>query len=222
MMDNDIDELALALTFRSRSRGIQELFDAEKPQPVSVVISCIRMQNCILSDLGLARKNCIRMQFFFRSESEQPLGTYRGAPTIDFQAEKNVVRRFYRELDQQDADLQSVLNQHTSNNYIWRGYQPFIWSPLRRAIKSIQRREDVFFAGLNEIDGFNGTWVVSMGHLMGLFDEAWLPAIIHVLRYSTSDATSRLKSVSKRNSCAHGATRPNDTQRLAFRQTTRS
>ena len=38
----------------------------------------------------------------------------------------------------------------------------------------MQRREDIFFAGLNEIDGFQSTWVVSMGHLMGLFDQSWL------------------------------------------------
>ena len=29
-------------------------------------------------------------------------------------------------------------------------------------------------AGLNETDGFRSVWVVSMGHLIGLFDEAWL------------------------------------------------
>jgi len=29
-------------------------------------------------------------------------------------------------------------------------------------------------AGKNEIDGFKSVWVVSMGHLMGLFDNEWL------------------------------------------------
>ena len=38
----------------------------------------------------------------------------------------------------------------------------------------MQRREDIFMAGANEIDGFNSVWVVSMGHLMGLFDDEWL------------------------------------------------
>jgi len=84
-------------------------------------------------------------------------------------------------LDREDADLAAALEAHTSDQYVWRGYHPFnefrnkvaetFWSPLRQAIKHLQRREDVFFAGLNEIDGFEGTWVVSMGHLMGLFDE---------------------------------------------------
>jgi hypothetical protein len=48
------------------------------------------------------------------------------------------------------------------------------WSPLLTSLTSLQRREDIFFAGLNEIDGFTGVWVVSMGHLMGLFDAPWL------------------------------------------------
>ncbi len=88
-------------------------------------------------------------------------------------------------MDREDADLAAALEAHTSDQYVWRGYHPFnelsrnkvaetFWSPLRQAIKHLQRREDVFFAGLNEIDGFEGTWVVSMGHLMGLFDEPWL------------------------------------------------
>ncbi len=32
----------------------------------------------------------------------------------------------------------------------------------------------MFFAGRSEIDGFESVWVVSMGHLMGLFDKPWL------------------------------------------------
>lgn len=78
-----------------------------------------------------------------------------------------------------------MLQRHTGDDFVWRGYHPFneldksqlvdlFWSPLHRAITSMQRREDVFFAGLNEIDGFQSTWVVSMGHLMGLFDKPWL------------------------------------------------
>lgn len=48
------------------------------------------------------------------------------------------------------------------------------WAPLRMALSHLQRREDIFFAGRNEIDGLASTWVVSMGHLMGLFDAPWL------------------------------------------------
>ena len=42
------------------------------------------------------------------------------------------------------------------------------------AIKPLQRRPDIFIAGLNEIDGYDSIWVVEMGHLMGLFDKPWL------------------------------------------------
>ena len=69
---------------------------------------------------------------------------------------------------------------------LWRGFHPFgeltgpdavadqFWAPLRKSLTRLQRRQDIFFAGRNELDGFAGTWVVSMGHLMGLFDRPWL------------------------------------------------
>ena len=53
---------------------------------------------------------------------------------------------------------------------------------------SVQRREDIFFANENSLDGADGIWVVSMGHLMGLFDQPFLgiPASrkITMLRYA--------------------------------------
>jgi predicted ester cyclase len=48
------------------------------------------------------------------------------------------------------------------------------WQPFLAAFSRVQRREDIFFAGLNEIDGFVGQWTCSMGHLMGLFDAPFL------------------------------------------------
>jgi hypothetical protein len=48
------------------------------------------------------------------------------------------------------------------------------WQPLRGALTLIQRRIDVFMAGQNSIAEQGGVWVVSMGHLMGLFDQPWL------------------------------------------------
>ena len=36
----------------------------------------------------------------------------------------------------------------------------------------MQRRQDIFIAGTNEISGEE--WVMSMGHLMGLFDQDFL------------------------------------------------
>lgn len=104
-----------------------------------------------------------------------------------FQSEKRLIRDFYASLDRSDlAQLSEVLESHTAQNYLWRGFHPFneirnasdvareFWLPLRTAITNMQRRMDVFLAGRNEIDGFASTWVVSMGHLVGLFDNPWL------------------------------------------------
>lgn len=106
---------------------------------------------------------------------------------MDIQAAKTVVRSHYRTLDGAGvARIGDALTHATAPGYRWRGYHPFgviddaatvaetFWMPLRRALTHLQRREDIFFAGLNEIDGFQSTWVCSMGHLMGLFDAPWL------------------------------------------------
>ena len=111
----------------------------------------------------------------------------RGRAVTDFQAEKGLVRRFHAELDAAGPDGPgAVLGRHLSEGHVWRGSHPFhvlndaeevaaaFWMPLRRAFTALRRRDDVFFAGRNEIDGFESVWVVSMGHLVGLFDRPWL------------------------------------------------
>ena len=84
------------------------------------------------------------------------------------------------------------------NNFL--GYEPYggengvplkeacanFWIPVLRAVKNLQRREDIFIAGKNQkvcCDAKNSDdsdnisaaetdiWVMSMGHFMGLFDE---------------------------------------------------
>jgi len=104
----------------------------------------------------------------------------------DFQTEKAIVREYHAALDSSVGDYSTVLGQCTAADYLWRGYHPFgeitgaeavatrFWKPLRSALMHMQRREDVFFAGLNEMDDNASVWVVSMGHLMGLFDAPWL------------------------------------------------
>lgn len=104
-----------------------------------------------------------------------------------FQAEKELVRDYHSALDTADvSELVDVIDSHTTSDYRWRGYHPFnelrgaaavatqFWRPLRRSLTSLQRRQDVFFAGHNEMDSFESVWVVSMGHLTGLFDTPWL------------------------------------------------
>jgi len=129
--------------------------------------------------------------------------SYKGQEQIvpqDFQAEKQVVRGFYAALDKAEGEsLSAVLSAHVSEDYLWRGYHPFnqltsgaevadsFWRPLRTALKSMQRRMDIFMAGWNDLAGHEGVWVVSMGHLMGLFDSAWLgippTGMMAMLRY---------------------------------------
>ena len=106
---------------------------------------------------------------------------------MDFQAEKTLVRAYYDALETADGDtVDAVMTRYIAQDYIWRGYHPFheqssgqavgnvFWKPLKTAFKHLTRRLDIFIAGKNEIDGFTSTWVVSMGHLMGRFDEPWL------------------------------------------------
>jgi hypothetical protein len=106
---------------------------------------------------------------------------------MDFLAEKAVVRAHHAALAGATAEsVAEALARHTAPGWLWRGMHPFdirhgaeavaaaFWGPFLAAVSRLQRREDIFFAGLNEMDGFRGRWVVSMGHLMGLFDAPWL------------------------------------------------
>jgi ketosteroid isomerase-like protein len=104
-----------------------------------------------------------------------------------FQAQKAVVRSFHAELAAaaQEA-VTGVLARHVTPDWHWRGVHPFneqrgaeaiaaaFWAPLMESFTRLQRRPDIFLAGLNEADGFRSVWVLSMGHLMGLFDRPWL------------------------------------------------
>ena len=120
---------------------------------------------------------------------------------MSFQAEKALVRAHYDALAKTTPDtVAEVLAQRTSPDWHWRGMHPFheqhgavavadvFWSPFLTSMKRVQRRQDIFIAGHNEIDGFKSVWVVSMGHLMGLFDAPFLgiPASrkITMLRYA--------------------------------------
>lgn len=111
-----------------------------------------------------------------------------------FQAQKELVRSFHSALDQSSPEgAEQALAAFVSPDWVFRGVHPFgdqrgpeavarvFWTPLKNALKPIQRRPDIFIAGLNEIDGFRSVWVVEMGHLMGSFGRPWL-GIRHNLR----------------------------------------
>ncbi len=103
----------------------------------------------------------------------------------NYQDSKALVLQFYEELEAASArNVRSVLNRYTTSDYQFRGVHPFnelagadavaetLWEPLLNAFTPMQRRQDIFMAGKNEVDGTE--WVTSMGHFMGLFDNDWL------------------------------------------------
>ena len=83
-------------------------------------------------------------------------------------------------------DIPEVCDTYVSDSCLWQSYYPFkdqrggqhvarhFWVPFKNSFKRVQRRQDIFFAGKNELSEDDTVWVVSMGHLMGLFDEDWL------------------------------------------------
>ena len=106
---------------------------------------------------------------------------------MSFQSEKQVVLDHYARLDRAPLEsLGEAIAQATAEDCLWRGFHPFneltgpdaiaagFWKPFRAAFTSLQRRQDVFMAGRNEMDDFASVWVVSMGHLMGLFDQPFV------------------------------------------------
>jgi len=105
----------------------------------------------------------------------------------DIQKSKELVRNLYDALAVAGSgEYESILGQHMAADHRWRGVHPFdeqrgaekvaqvFWEPLHAAFSSLQRREDIFMAGVNASDADGATWVISMGKLLGLFDEDWL------------------------------------------------
>ncbi|MEH6587945.1 MAG: ester cyclase [Halioglobus sp.] len=105
----------------------------------------------------------------------------------EFQQSKALVLDYHQALDSaKNHDIAAVLDSHVTQDYLWRGMHPFyeqqgassvaevFWKPFRESFSRVQRRPDVFMAGLNDADGFQSEWVCSMGHLLGLFDKDWL------------------------------------------------
>ncbi len=106
---------------------------------------------------------------------------------MSYESEKKVVLGFYDALSRsKDPAIAETLSNYCEKGLLWRGFHPFneltgiddvvqkFWLPLWSSLTGLQRRMDVFMAGANEIDGHSSVWVVSMGHLMGLFDNNWL------------------------------------------------
>lgn len=103
-----------------------------------------------------------------------------------YQEAKKIVRDYFDAMEKATPEnVADVLKAHTSENYLWRGVYPFreqagaqaaadaFWSPLMTSMTRMQRRQDIFIAGENEVTA-GETWVMSMGHFMGLLDAEFL------------------------------------------------
>ena len=103
---------------------------------------------------------------------------------VQLQGIKRLVLDFFEDLErclpQKTVD---VLTRYTAADYRWEGVYPFLdlsgpqsvaehfWSPLKSSLSHMQRRQDVFMAGLATDSRI---WVTSMGQFMGLFDRDFL------------------------------------------------
>jgi ketosteroid isomerase-like protein len=101
------------------------------------------------------------------------------------QAAKQVVLDYFAALETAPVTgLGEAIRNITTDDYSFRGVHPFneidsstdvagkVWQPMHESFTSMQRRQDIFMAGPNLIDG--SMWVTDMGKFMGLFDNDWL------------------------------------------------
>ena len=99
---------------------------------------------------------------------------------------KAIVLAHYDRIAKATPDtVADALGANTSTNWHWRGLHPFheqsgsdavaqsYWAPFLTSMKSVQRRQDIFFAGRNKDDD-DDVWVTSMGHMLALFDQPFL------------------------------------------------
>ena len=106
---------------------------------------------------------------------------------VNLQNEKQIILRYYDALASAKVEeIPEVCAAYVSDTCLWQSYYPFedqiggkelaynFWIPFIKSFKRVQRRQDIFFAGKNELGNEESVWVVSMGHLMGLFDIDWL------------------------------------------------
>ena len=108
---------------------------------------------------------------------------------MNFKSEKKCVLDWFTYLDmapRQKTKYSQMNRKFTSDHWQWQGVHPFntldgaeqvmeiFWQPLWQSFTKLHRRQDIFFAGENVIDGCQSRWVVSMGHFVGLFDKPYL------------------------------------------------
>ena len=103
----------------------------------------------------------------------------------NFQSQKGLISDYFKALAQWDVDSgETALEGYFTKGFNCYACYPFneiegaqhylstIWRPLKNSLTNMQRRQDIFIAGEDHKD--KRVWVLSMGHLMGLFDKPWL------------------------------------------------
>ena len=104
----------------------------------------------------------------------------------NLQNEKKIVLDYFNDVDNcKNEDLAEIISNHTSENFHMRCTHPFneikgpenvanqLWLPIRDSFKPIQRRLDIFYAGINSLEENQDVWISSMGHLMGVFGKSF-------------------------------------------------
>ena len=105
----------------------------------------------------------------------------------DLQAEKKIVLNYFSEIDSCDIEsLTEVISKYVSEDFSMKCTHPFnelgsadivannLWRPIKDSFSPIQRRLDIFYAGINSLDKNEGKWISSMGHFMGVFNKSFL------------------------------------------------
>ena len=101
--------------------------------------------------------------------------------------EKKLVLKFFKSIDNAKCEnLIDTISKYTSDDFKMKCTHPFnelsgvkqvadnLWVPIKNSFEPIQRRMDIFYAGINSLDNNEGKWVTSMGHFMGVFKKPFL------------------------------------------------
>ena len=117
----------------------------------------------------------------------------------DLQQEKKLVLDYFNNIDKAKSEnLIDIISKYTSDDFKMRCTHPFnelsgaehvannLWIPIKKSFEPIQRRMDIFYAGINSLDSGaiaanaefekpkEGIWISSMGHFMGVFNKPFL------------------------------------------------
>ncbi len=112
-------------------------------------------------------------------------GDRKGVRRSDIARAKACVLDYFHAFESaRPGRIGDVITKYAHDGLTFRGVHPFneiegasaisetVWEPLRAAFPRMQRRQEIFMAGPNGLDGT--LWVTSMGKFFGLFDNHWL------------------------------------------------